>query len=155
MTGLVRSFSRRNMSSSKIHCCYIIFDTEFKEKHTQWITRLLESSSGGRWGQDSGGWVCRDKLLCSLTASWGSVPSGQGAWNNPWICTRGNIGEGGKVVCLPFPSLARFWRTGKVNQSFAEDSIISPGNKSFLWSLSSPYFCQHLSGLHLLNLLSG
>ena len=121
----------------------------------QWITRLLESSSGGRWGQDSGGRVCRDKLLCSLTASWGAVPSGQGAWNNPWICTRGNIGEGGKVVCLPFPSLARFWRTGKVNQSFAEDSIISPGNKSFLWSLSSPYFCQHLSGLHLLNLLSG
>ena len=35
----------------------------------QWITRLLESSSGGRWGQDSGGRVCREKLLCSLAAS--------------------------------------------------------------------------------------
>ena len=34
MTGLVRRFSRRrNKSSSRIHCCYIITGTEFKEKH--------------------------------------------------------------------------------------------------------------------------
>ena len=34
MTGLVRSFlRRRNMSSNRIHCCYIITGTEFKEEH--------------------------------------------------------------------------------------------------------------------------
>ena len=34
MTGLVRRFSRRrNMSSSRIHCCYIIIGSEFKGKH--------------------------------------------------------------------------------------------------------------------------
>ena len=34
MTGLVRRFSRRkNISSSRLHCCYIITGTEFKEKH--------------------------------------------------------------------------------------------------------------------------
>ena len=34
MTRLVRRFSRRrNMSSNRIHCCYIIIGTEFKEKH--------------------------------------------------------------------------------------------------------------------------
>ena len=34
MTGLVRRFSRRrNMSSSRIHGCYIILGTEFKGKH--------------------------------------------------------------------------------------------------------------------------
>ena len=34
MTGLVRRFSRRrNKSSSRTHCCYIIIGTEFKEKH--------------------------------------------------------------------------------------------------------------------------
>ena len=34
MIGLVRRFSRRrNMSSSRICCCYIIISTEFKEKH--------------------------------------------------------------------------------------------------------------------------
>ena len=33
-TGLFRRFSRRrNMSSSRIHCCYIVIGTEFKEKH--------------------------------------------------------------------------------------------------------------------------
>ena len=33
---LVRRFllRRRNMSLSKIHCCYIIISTELKEKHT-------------------------------------------------------------------------------------------------------------------------
>ena len=31
--GLIRRFSRRNMSSSRIHFCYIIIGTEFKEKH--------------------------------------------------------------------------------------------------------------------------
>ena len=30
ITGLVRRFSRRNRSSSRIHCCYIIIGTEFK-----------------------------------------------------------------------------------------------------------------------------
>ena len=35
ITGLVRRFlRRRNMSSSNIHCCYIIISTEFKEKQT-------------------------------------------------------------------------------------------------------------------------
>ena len=36
ITGLVRRFllRRRNMSLRKIHCCYIIISTEFKEKHT-------------------------------------------------------------------------------------------------------------------------
>ena len=34
ITGLVRSFLRRNMSLSRIHCCYIIIGTEFKEKQT-------------------------------------------------------------------------------------------------------------------------
>ena len=34
MTGLVRRFSRRrNMSSSRIHCYYVVIGTEFKEKH--------------------------------------------------------------------------------------------------------------------------
>ena len=34
MTGLVRRFSRRrNMSSSRIHFCYIIIASEFKGKH--------------------------------------------------------------------------------------------------------------------------
>ena len=34
MTGLVRRFSRRrNMSTSRIHCCYIIIGTEFKGEH--------------------------------------------------------------------------------------------------------------------------
>ena len=34
MTELFRTFSRRrNMSSSRIHCCYIVIGTEFKEKH--------------------------------------------------------------------------------------------------------------------------
>ena len=34
MTGLVRRFSRRrNLSSSRIHCCYIHIGTEFKGKH--------------------------------------------------------------------------------------------------------------------------
>ena len=34
MTGLVRRFSkRRNLSSSRIHCCYIYIGTEFKGKH--------------------------------------------------------------------------------------------------------------------------
>ena len=34
MTGLVRRFSwRRNMSSSRTHCCYIIIGTEFKGKY--------------------------------------------------------------------------------------------------------------------------
>ena len=34
MIRLVRRFSRRrNMSSSRIHCCYIVVGTEFKEKH--------------------------------------------------------------------------------------------------------------------------
>ena len=34
MTGLVGRFSRRkNMSSSSIHCCYIIISTELKAKH--------------------------------------------------------------------------------------------------------------------------
>ena len=33
MTGLVRRFLRRHLSSSRIHCCYIITGTEFKEKH--------------------------------------------------------------------------------------------------------------------------
>ena len=30
ITGLIRRFSRRNRSSSRIHCCYIIIGTEFK-----------------------------------------------------------------------------------------------------------------------------
>ena len=30
ITGLVRRFSSRNRSSSRIHCCYIIIGTEFK-----------------------------------------------------------------------------------------------------------------------------
>ena len=36
ITGLVRKFllRRRNMSLSKIHCCYIIISTELKKKHT-------------------------------------------------------------------------------------------------------------------------
>ena len=35
ITRLVRRFLlRRNMSLSKIHCCYIIISTELKEKHT-------------------------------------------------------------------------------------------------------------------------
>ena len=36
ITGLDRSFllGRRNMSSGKKHCCYIIISTEPKEKHT-------------------------------------------------------------------------------------------------------------------------
>ena len=35
ITGLVRRFlRRRNLSSSKILCCYIIISTEFKEKCT-------------------------------------------------------------------------------------------------------------------------
>ena len=34
ITGLVRNFLRRNMSLSRIHCCYIIIGTEFKEKQT-------------------------------------------------------------------------------------------------------------------------
>ena len=34
MTGSVRRFSRRrNMSSSRIHCCYIVIGTVFKQKH--------------------------------------------------------------------------------------------------------------------------
>ena len=34
MTGLVRRFSRRrNLSSSRIHCCYIIIGTELKAEH--------------------------------------------------------------------------------------------------------------------------
>ena len=35
-TGLFRRclLRRRNMSSSKIHCCYIIISTELKKKHT-------------------------------------------------------------------------------------------------------------------------
>ena len=34
MTGLVkRVLRRRNMSSSRIPCCYIVIGTEFKEKH--------------------------------------------------------------------------------------------------------------------------
>ena len=38
--GLIRRFSRRrNMSSSRIHFCYIIIGTEFKEKHpwARWV----------------------------------------------------------------------------------------------------------------------
>ena len=36
LTGLVKRFllRRKNMSSSKIHCCYIIISTELKEKPT-------------------------------------------------------------------------------------------------------------------------
>ena len=35
ITELVRrSLRRRNMSLSKIYCCYIIISTEFKEKHS-------------------------------------------------------------------------------------------------------------------------
>ena len=34
ITGLVRRFLRKNVSSSRIHCCYIITSTEFKGKHT-------------------------------------------------------------------------------------------------------------------------
>ena len=35
ITGLVRSFLRRKIISlSRIHCCYIIIGTEFKEKQT-------------------------------------------------------------------------------------------------------------------------
>ena len=34
MTELIRRFSRkRDMSSSRIHCCYIIIGTEIKDKH--------------------------------------------------------------------------------------------------------------------------
>ena len=42
MTGLVRRFSRRrNMSSSRTHCCYIIIGAEFKGKHTLEQDELL------------------------------------------------------------------------------------------------------------------
>ena len=73
--GLVRRFSgRRNRSSSRIHCCYIVVGTEFKEKH------ILE----------------QDELFCCVIISSGNGnplqysclenPVDRGAW---WVTVYG------------------------------------------------------------------
>ena len=42
ITRLARRFLlRKNMSLSKIHCCYIIIGTEFKERQTLWARGIV------------------------------------------------------------------------------------------------------------------
>ena len=58
MTELFRRFSRRrNMSSSRIHCCYIVIGTQFKEKH------ILEQESFKKH-EFLLYWLCQSLWLC-------------------------------------------------------------------------------------------
>ena len=63
MTGLVRRFSRRrNMSSSRVHCRYIILSAEFKGK------RNLEQADLSCWAIISSG--LKEKKSLSFSAPW-------------------------------------------------------------------------------------
>ena len=95
ITRLVRRFllRRRNMSSNRIHCCYIIINTELKEMvkvkvkslsrvrlfTTQWSIALQAPLSLGfsrqeYWsGVPDGGY--KSAGLRSLMAKWGAIPA--------------------------------------------------------------------------------